>query len=242
MGKTTTAINLASGLALGGHKTLLIDMDPQAAASIGLGEDVFRDDRVRGMYDVLCGDTSIDSITIQISHVSPDLYLAPSSIDLAAAEVELVTRMARESVLKRRIKDISEDYEFVIIDTPPSLGILFIVSLVAARELIVPVSAEYYPLVGLRLLLDAVDMAKAGLGTSHEIKVLITMARQQIKLHQKVIEKIHGFGDLKVFKTIIPNSVKVAESPSHCLPVIMYDPANPASWRYNDLVEEVLHG
>lgn len=235
VGKTTTAINLGAALASSGHPVLIVDLDPQANATGGLG---LRAPAGRSTYDLLLEEAPLDAI------VSPTpcqmLWLAPSTSDLAGAEVELAAMLAREYRLKRAIEGAIHAYRFVIIDCPPSLGLLAVNALTAAQEVIVPVQCEYLALEGLGQLTRALELVRRHL--NRELRppgLLLTMYDRRTRLSHQVAEEVrHHFPN--TFRSVIPRSVRLSEAPSHGLPINRYDPRSPASAAYDALAEEVL--
>ncbi len=235
--KTTSTINIGPCLAAEGHKTLICDLDPQGSCSLGLGIDSYGLGHT--MYDVLCKDGNIrDAITpTEISN----LWLLPANIELAAAEFELISALRREEIFKQKILPIAKDYDFILLDLPPSLGILTINGLAASTHLIIPIETEFYPMAGVKMMLQLRDLVTTRLGHSLETRFLLTKFDVRTKLSSEVADMIRqNFKDL-VFRTVIPRAVKVAEAPSHGKPVTLYAPESPASIAYRTLVgEEIL--
>lgn len=239
VGKTTTSVNLGACLAELGYRVLLVDLDPQGNLSSGVGIDT------RGMeasiYDVLLNDVAIDD-TIEPASVK-NLFVAPANLDLAGAEIELVNEMAREHRLKRAIDSVLDDYDFVLIDCPPSLGLLTVNALVAAREVLVPIQCEYYALEGLGQLMRNVDKVKKNLNAELELSTIICVmfdARTQLSSEVEREVREH-FGD-KVMPTVIPRNVRLAEAPSHHQPINVYDPSSRGSIAYRLVAKEVAGG
>lgn len=220
VGKTTTAINLSSILSLGGERVLLIDADPQANATGGLG--IAPEDLPYSLYDVLIRGRNIRDVIIPTE--MENLFLIPANKDLAGAEVELVNEFSRETRLRKALKNLNVNFNFIIIDCPPSLGLLTINALAASDSLIIPLQCEYFALEGLARLMDTIDLVKEHLNPSLKIEgILLTMYDVRNNLSKEVeVEVRKHFGDL-VFKTIIPRNVRLSEAPSFGKPIILYD-------------------
>ncbi len=235
VGKSTTAINLSACLASQGFKTLLIDFDPQANASSGLGQTA----NGKCIYDSLINKQPLSKL---ISKTSMNyLFLAPSSLELAGAEIELVSALSRETKLKNGIEKIKTDYDFIIIDCPPSLGLLTVNALTAATEILIPVQCEYYAMEGLSKLLESINLIKNNLNTDLKISgILMTMQDRRTNLSKEVIAEVTNFFNDKVFKTVIPRSVKLSEAPSFGKPIIKYDRKSKGAEAYQGLTKEVL--
>lgn len=234
-GKTTTAINLAAYLALKDKKVLLIDLDPQGAASTGLGIDKWH--LKSQMYDVMVRDAPLQDAILPTE--IPGLFIAPCNIDLSGAEPELANQIARELILKEKITPL-HDYDYVIIDTPPSLGLLTINSLTPCDLLLIPLQAEFYALEGMSQLIKIVKMVETRLGSKPTRRVVLTMYDARTNLSKQVEEQVRSFFKDEVFQTIIPRSVKLAEAPSHGQPICLYDPESAGALAYKQLSEEVL--
>jgi len=234
-GKTTTSINLAAYLALKGKKVLLIDFDPQGAASTGLGIDKWH--LKNQMYDVMVKETPIQEVALP-TKIS-GLFIAPCNIDLSGAEPELANQIARELILKEKI-DALKDYDYVIIDTPPSLGLLTINSLTPCSLLLIPLQAEFYALEGMSQLIKIVKMVETRLGSKPMRRVVLTMYDARTNLSKQVNEQVRDFFKDDVFQTIIPRSIKLAEAPSYGKPICLYDPVSAGAIAYKQLAEEVL--
>ena len=235
--KTTTAINLAAYLALKGKKTLLVDVDPQANATSGLG--INKKEIEHSIYDVLHEHISIDQV---IKDTEIDLLsIAPSNINLTGAEVELVNVMGREYRLRKAISEMQSQFDFLIIDCPPSLGLLTINGLTAVDSVIIPIQCEYYALEGLGQLMGTVKLVQDNLNNSLDIEgVLMTMADYRTNLTKEVINEVkQHFGD-KVYSAIIPRTVKLTEAPGFGEPIALYDKASLGAIKYEELVHEVL--
>jgi chromosome partitioning protein len=236
VGKTTTSVNLAAALALRGHKILLVDADPQSNATTGLGVDHRRVGR--STYDVLLGGVALRDV-VRASAIE-GLDLAPASLDLAGAEIELVGAIARERKLAEALDGVVADYGVVLVDCPPSLGLLTINALAAATDLIVPVQCEYYALEGLGQLLGTAERVRRSVNPDLRIGgLLLTMYDARTKLAEQVADEIRGhFPDL-TFKTVIPRSVRLSEAPSFGEPVLTLDPGARGSVAYRLLAAEV---
>jgi chromosome partitioning protein len=236
VGKTTSAINLAASLAVLERSVLLVDIDPQANATSGLGFD--KNAVEAGIYDVLIEGADLSSIILK----SPleKLHLAPSQIDLAGAEVELVNREGRESFLKPALESVRDRYDFILIDCPPSLGLLTVNALTAAQAVFIPIQAEYYALEGLGQLMNTVELVKAGLNPQLEIEgILLTMFDARLNLANQVAQELKEHFPSKVYKTVIHRSVRLAEAPSHGKPIILYDVNSNGAQSYLALAREV---
>ncbi len=234
VGKTTTAINLAAALAALGRRVLLVDLDPQANATTGVG--IEHRELERTVYDSLVGDTPPRSVIKQTGYVNLDIL--PSTIDLAGAELELVSAIARETKL-RRVLDEAGSYDVVFIDCPPSLGLLTVNAMTAADRVLVPIQCEYYALEGLGQLLRNVDLIRSGLNPSLTVGgIILTMYDARTKLSEEVAREVRThFGD-QVFSTIVPRSVRLSEAPSYGQPAIVYDASSRGAKAYVWLAEE----
>ena len=239
VGKTTTAVNLSACLAALGKKVLLVDSDPQGNASSGLG--VNKSELKQCVYDALVNDVPaaelIRSVNIE------NLFLLPATIQLAGAEIELVSMMSRESRLKRVLEKVKYDYDFVIIDCPPSLGLLTINALTAANAVLVPIQCEFYALEGLAQLMNTVQLVQRNLNPALKLEgVVMTMFDARTNLSIQVVDEVKQHFRSKVYQTIIPRNVRLSEAPSHGQPVIHYDPRSTGAEVYFDLAREVLGG
>ena len=230
MGKTTTTVNLAAALAMHGVSVLVIDLDPQGNASTALG--VEHRSGVPSIYEVLLGDRPLDEV-IAKSGEADGLFCAPATIDLAGAEIELVSMVARENRLRRAIASMSHQVDYVFIDCPPSLGLLTVNALVAARELLIPIQCEYYALEGLGQLLRNVDLVQAHLNQDLRLTtILLTMYDSRTRLADQVVQEVKDhFGD-RVLGTTIPRNVRLAEAPSYGQSALTYDPVSRGSLSY----------
>jgi chromosome partitioning protein len=237
VGKTTTAINLASCLAVAEKKTLLVDIDPQGNSTSGVGLDKNKMDI--SIYEVLLGEAAVEK-AIQATDIK-FLNILPSNIRLVGAEVELVAIEGREFRLKNAMKEIGRDYEFVIVDCPPSLGLLTVNALAAADSLIIPIQCEFYALEGLSQLLSTVNLVKKRLNPSLEIHgVLLTMYDSRLNLSKQVAEEARRFFHDKVFDTVISRNVRLSEAPGFGKPILLYDIFCTGAANYMNLAREVL--
>lgn len=237
VGKTTTAINLAAGLAVLEFKTLIIDADPQANATSGIGFD--QRNIKTSIYDCMMNDATPSDIILQTG--TPNLDIIPAHIDLVGAELEMVDMPNREYMMKRVIETFKDQYQFIIIDCSPSLGLVTVNALTASDSVIVPVQCEYFALEGLGKLLNTIKIVQSRLNTELEIEgILLTMFDRRLRLSNQVVEDVQtNFGSL-VFETIINRNTTLGEAPSHGESVIMYDIESKGSQNYLDLAREVL--
>lgn len=237
VGKTTTTVNLASCVAQAGRKVLCVDMDPQGNATSGLG--IEKNKPTYSVYNVL-----IDGIPIKdtiLTSVVPDLHVVPARKELAGAEIELVSVVSRETVLKNALKDVDEIYDYVFIDCPPSLGLLTINSLTAAQTLLSPIQCEYYALEGISDLMNSVKLVKAHLNPSLDLEgIVLTMFDSRTNLSSQVVAEVKKFFRNKVYDTLIPRSVRLGEAPSFGLPVVLYDHRSTGAKAYQALASEFL--
>jgi len=237
VGKTTTAVNLAAGLAVSEMPTLLIDIDPQANATSGIG--VEKGTFEHSIYDVLTDSLKIADAIIptQMDH----LEILPSTNQLVGAEVELVSMMAREYVLKKALVNLPANYDFVIIDCPPSLGLLTVNSLTAADSVLIPIQCEYYAMEGLSQLLNTIRLIQRQLNKGLDIEgVLITMFDSRLNLSRQVADEVRAYFGEKVYETAVQRNVRLSESPSYGKPVILYDASSIGARNYMSLVSEVI--
>ncbi len=236
VGKTTTTINLSASIAAAEKKTLIIDIDPQANSTSGIG---ISKETSNSIYEVLIGEK--DAVDCIEKTYMPFLDVLPANINLVGAEVEMVSIEKREYRLKEEVAKISNDYDYIFIDCPPSLGLLTLNSLTASNSLIIPVQCEYFALEGLGQLLNTVNIVKKGLNPNLYIEgVLLTMYDQRLKLSQQVVEEVNNFFGDKVFKTIIRRNVRISESPSFQKPVILYDSISVGAQNYMSLATELI--
>lgn len=237
VGKTTTAVNLSACLAVQGKKVLIIDVDPQGNTTSGLGVDKKKIDK--SIYDVLINDTDINDTILKTC--VENLSICPSNIRLAGAEVELVSVMSRETRMKTAMEDILNDYEFILIDCPPSLGLLTLNSLTAANTVLVPIQCEYYALEGLTQLMNTVKLVQKHLNPKLDVEgVVLTMFDARTNLSLQIVDDVKKHFRDKVYKTIIPRNVRLSEAPSFGLPIILYDEKSKGAECYMDLASEVI--
>lgn len=237
VGKSTTAINLSTTLGESKRKILVVDLDPQGNTTSGFG--INKEELETDIYDVLLNDSPIEENIIQT--IEPQVFLVPATIQLAGAEIDLVSLKKREFLLKNKIAAIKDDFDLVLIDCPPSLGLLTINAFVASDSLIIPIQCEYYALEGVTKLLESMDMVRQSLNPDLEVLgVLMTMFDKRTTLSNQVVEEVRKYFGQKVFKTVIPRSVKIAEAPSHGLPITKYSRFNKAALAYTKLAKEVI--
>jgi chromosome partitioning protein len=235
VGKTTTAINLGASVAACERRVLLIDLDPQSNATSGIG--VIEADP--SMYDVLIENMPLREI-IRPTEI-PTLFLAPSSVDLVGAEVELRDAIGREYYLKRVLEPIAADYDYILIDSPPSLGLLTVNGLTAANSVLVPLQAEYFALEGVSQLLATIDRVKSAVNPSLDVEgIVLTMYDERINLARQVAEEVRNHFGEKVYKTVIPRNVRLSEAPSFGKPIILYDIRSRGSEAYVSLAREFI--
>lgn len=237
VGKSTTAVNLSAALGELGAKVLLIDLDPQGNATSGFG--LSKNQRDLCVYNALLSECTLGELAEQVE--SSNVWVVPSTIQLAGAEVELVSAISRETRLKNLIQTVRADYDFVIIDCAPSLGLLTINALTAADGLIIPIQCEFYALEGLSKLLDSIRLVKTHLNANLEVfGVVMTMYDSRTKLAQQVVDEVQTFFGDKVFKTLVPRTVRLSEAPSFGQPVTVYDDAGKGAAAYRNLAKEVM--
>ena len=237
VGKSTTTVNLAAALGKQGRKVLIVDFDPQGNSTSGIGVD--KEGLSQCIYDALLHDVPAENLIHDT--VSERVFIIPATIQLAGAEIELVSAMARETRLKDLLEPVKEEFDFIFIDCPPSLGLLTINALAAADSVLIPIQCEYYALEGVTKLLESMRMVKGRINKDLDTYgVLMTMYDSRTSLSNQVVEEVQNyFGDI-AFKTCIPRSVKVSEAPSYGMPVIEYAPSNKGARAYMDLAKEVI--
>jgi chromosome partitioning protein len=239
VGKTTTAVNLGACLAELGYRTLIIDLDPQGNASTGL--DVDTRSAHPTVYDALLGETPLAACVVPTA--VPDLVLVPASLDLAGAEIELVSAFSRELRLRRAIDGMDESFDYILIDCPPSLGLLTVNGLAAAREVMVPIQCEYYALEGLGQLLQNVDLVRRNLNRELEVSaIVLVMYDARTNLADQVAAEVRQHFPSSVCRTVVPRTVRLSEAPSFGQPIITFDPASRGAIAYRELAKEVSGG
>jgi chromosome partitioning protein len=245
VGKTTTAVNLAACFAAAEHRTLLIDMDPQCNATTGVG--IEKDSEKPSMYDVIIHSpkdekqTSINNVIVKLEFLEY-LYAAPASVDMAGAEVELVNVLARERRLQEAVQEVREQFEYIVIDSPPSLGLLTINVLTATDSVLIPIQCEYYALEGLAELLNTIRLVQKNLNRRLKIEgALLTMYDTRLNLSRQVAEDVRGCFQGRVFEAVIPRNVKLSEAPSFGKPIILYDIMSSGAECYLSLAKELMN-
>lgn len=237
VGKTTTVINLSAALGEKGKKVLIVDIDPQGNTTSGLGVD--KRQLNSSIYDILVNELSIADIIVETSSVN--VFLVPSNVELAGAEVELIGLEYRETRLKNALENIKIEYDYIFIDCPPSLGILSINALTASDSVLIPIQCEYYALEGVSQLMDTIKLVKKSLNKDLEVEgVVLSMFDGRTNLSIQVVDEVKKYFRGKVYGAIIPRNVRLAEAPSHGLSVIDYDPKSKGAEAYEELAEEFL--
>ncbi len=237
VGKTTTAINLGTGLAAIGRRVLVVDLDPQGNASTGLGID--RTNRAISSYDVLMGAATVAQAQVETS--IPGLSIIPSTIDLTGAELELIDMPRRAYRLREALAQTGDDLDYVLIDSPPSLNLLTVNALVAAKSVVVPLQCEFFALEGLSMLMKTIERIRSGFNAELEIQgVVLTMYDKRNNLSDQVAQDVRDYLGDKVYRTIIPRNVRVSEAPSHGKPALLYDHKCAGSLAYMQLASEML--
>ena len=237
VGKTTTAINLSACLAEKGKKVLSIDMDPQGNMTSGLGVD--KDSVEKTVYDLIIGEAQIEEIICK--NVLENLDVLPTNIDLSAAEIELIGIDNKEYIIKNEVDKVKDNYDFVIIDCPPSLSMLTINAMTTADSVLVPIQCEYYALEGLSQLIHTIELVKERLNSNLEIEgVVITMYDARTNLSLQVVENVKDNLNQNIYKTIIPRNIRLAEAPSYGMPINQYDPKSSGAESYRLLADEVI--
>lgn len=238
VGKTTTAINLSSCLAEKGKKVLSIDMDPQGNMTSGLGVD--KDEISKTVYDLIIGEASIEDVICK--GVSENLDILPTNIDLSAAEIELIGIDEKEYIIKKEVEKVKNDYDFIIIDCPPSLSMLTINAMTTADSVLVPIQCEYYALEGLSQLIHTIELVQERLNPGLSIEgVVFTMYDARTNLSLQVVENVKDNLAQNIYKTIIPRNIRLAEAPSYGMPINQYDPKSAGAESYRLLAEEVIN-
>ena len=236
VGKTTTSVNLSSLLAKKGKKVVLLDADPQGNATSGLGVDKNVE---KSLYDVLVNEEPVEN-TLQDT-IEKNLKICPSNVNLAGAEVELVSQMSREHRLKEQLDQIKDKYDYIFIDCPPSLGLITLNSFTAADSVLIPVQCEYYALEGLGQLINTINLVKKHLNKSLEIEgAVLTMYDIRTNLSNQYVNEVKKYFDDKVYKTVIPRNVRLSEAPSFGMPITTYDPKSKGARSYEKLAKEFL--
>jgi len=239
VGKTTTSVNLGAALAEEGFRVLVVDLDPQGNATTGLG--INHRDIERSIYDVMMNDTPMEDC-VEASSLK-NLFVVPATIDLAGAEIELVPAFSREMKLRRAVERIRDDYDFTIIDCPPSLGLLTVNGLAAADDVIVPIQCEYYALEGLGQLLRNVALVRSNLNPALDVRgIVLTMYDARTKLADQVEQEVRNHFGSRVYRTVVPRSVRLSEAPSFGQPIIVFDPTSRGAGAYRELAKEVSRG
>jgi len=237
VGKTTTAVNLSAGLAVLEKRTLLIDFDPQGNATRGVGID--KDKVELQIYDALIGRVTIEKTIL--STTTDNLFCIPGNINLTGAEIELVHEFAREHKLKEALQPILNTFDYIIIDCPPSLGLLTVNAMTAARDVLIPIQCEYYALEGVSQLLTTIRLIQKNLNPGLNILgVLLTMFDKRVNLSLQVAKEVHRYFKEKVFRTIIPRNIKLTEAPGFGKPIFLYDIRSPGAMSYLNLANEVI--
>lgn len=238
VGKTTTAINLGASLAVAEKRTLVVDIDPQGNASSGLGI-THRSSRP-SVYDVLIGRSTVEEAVVKDVHI-PGLDVVPSTRDLVGAEIELVATPNREAILRNALAEVREAYDFILVDCPPSLGLLTLNTLTAADSVLIPIQCEFYALEGLSQLLNTVRLVQRGLNPSLDIEgVLLTMYDKRLNLSRQVADEARDYFGHKVYESTIPRNVRLAEAPSFGQPIVQYDVLSSGAEAYLALAQEVI--
>ncbi|WP_291700216.1 AAA family ATPase [Clostridium sp.] len=238
VGKTTTNINLCAYLAMEGYKVLTIDIDPQGNTTSGLGLD--KNNLDLSIYDVLISDTPMKESILR-SDLVQKLFISPSTMELAGAEVELINRKNRENIIKDKLKEVENEYDYVFIDCPPSLGVLTINALTCADSVLIPIQCEFYALEGVSQLINTIQLVKKSLNKNLDIEgVVMTMFDYRTNLSNEVLKEVQKYFKDKVYKTTIPRNVRLAEAPSLGLPIMLYDEKCKGAEAYVKLTKEFL--
>ncbi|NFT39492.1 ParA family protein [Clostridium sporogenes] len=239
VGKTTTSINLCSCLAMNGYKILNIDIDPQGNTTSRMGLD--KNSLELSVYDVLTSDEISIKEAIKQSELISNFYILPSTMSLAGAEIELINKLDRERILLEKIKEIENDFDYVFIDCPPSLGLLTINALAASDSVLIPIQCEFYSLEGVGQLVNTIELVQKSLNSNLEVEgVILSMYDIRTRLCNEVAEEVKKYFNNKVYKTTIPRNVRLAEAPSFGLPIILYDSKCKGAEAYNNLSKEFI--
>ncbi|EJP6473976.1 ParA family protein [Clostridium botulinum] len=239
VGKTTTSINLCSCLAMNGYKILNIDIDPQGNTTSGMGLD--KNSLELSVYDVLTSDKISIKEAIKQSELISNFYILPSTMSLAGAEIELINKLDRERILLQKLKEIENDFDYVFIDCPPSLGLLTINALAASDSVLIPIQCEFYSLEGVGQLVNTIELVQKSLNSNLEVEgVILSMYDIRTRLCNEVAEEVKKYFNDKVYKTTIPRNVRLAEAPSFGLPIILYDSKCKGAEAYNNLSKEFI--
>jgi chromosome partitioning protein len=237
VGKTTTCINLAAYLASFGKKVLVVDMDPQGNATSGLGVEKSQD--LKTLYDAIDGEEEIQNIVKKTNF--ENLFIVPATVDLAGSEIELVSMPEREHIVKNILNKIKEEYDYLLVDCPPSLGLLTVNALTACDSVLIPIQCEFFALEGLSQLMNTIKLVKKHLNPNIDVEgVILTMKDNRSNLIQQVSHEIQHFFGEKVYKTAIPRSIRLAEAPSHGKPILDYDAKGKGGVAYQELAKEFL--
>ena len=236
VGKTTTSVNISTILAKKGKKVLLIDTDPQGNATSGLGIEKNFENSV---YDVIIGDIKVEDAILETE--IKNLKVCPSNINLAGAEVELVSMISREYRLKEKLEEVKEKFDYIIIDCPPSLGLITLNAFTSSNSVLIPVQCEYYALEGLGQLINTIELVKKHLNKELEIEgAVLTMYDARTNLSNQVVKEVKNYYGEKVYKTVIPRNVRLSEAPSFGMPITIYDPRSKGAKCYDKLVKEII--
>ena len=237
VGKTTTCINLAAYIAAMGKKVLVVDLDPQGNATSGLGID--KDNELKTVYDLISGEYSAQEVILPT--LLEGLDILPSTVDLAGSEIEMVQMPQREKIMKGILDSIKDSYDFIMVDCPPSLGLITVNALTACNSVIIPMQCEYYPLMGITQLMNTIRLIKFHLNPTIDVEgVVMTMKDKRSNLTNEVSDEILKFFGKKVFFTYIPRNIRLAEAPSHGEPILIYEPNSKGAEAYLSLAEEFL--